>query len=119
MADTIGLQASDDGRRVAARVGDEVVVTLEENATTGYRWVATGAGEVLTVVADGYATSPSEPVPEPGATPAEPVVGQGGNREFRFAATSRGTVALVLTLKHEWEDDSTGIARWTVSVDVT
>jgi predicted secreted protein len=32
------LSKADDGRTVATRTGDEIVVRLAENATTGYRW---------------------------------------------------------------------------------
>ncbi|MGC5170021.1 protease inhibitor I42 family protein [Micromonospora sp. DT81.3] len=116
----VHLQASDDGGSVAAKVGDHIVIVLEENATTGYRWTIAGATEAVTLASDGYAPSPSGNLPAPGSTaPTDPVMGRGGNREFRLVAVSPGVARVVLALKREWEDDASGIARWTASINVT
>lgn len=114
----IPLRAVDDGRSITARVGDDLVVVLEENATTGYRWVPSGAGTVLTVVGDGYLAAPPDHPAAQGDSPDDPVFGRGGLREFRLAATSAGSATLVFVLKHEWEEEDEGLARWSVSVSV-
>lgn len=111
----IELGAVDDGRSIVVELGDELVVVLEENPTTGYRWTVTGVGGVVGMVDDGYARTLSEPLP------AEPVFGRGGAREFRLAALSTGVATLRFVLRHEWEedeDDTGAIARYSVTVEV-
>lgn len=73
-------------------LGDELVLRLPENPTTGFRWsfAASGDGAVEprgdTFDASGFAL--------PGAA---------GQRIFRFAATRPGSVLLTLTHGRAWE----------------
>ena len=48
----IQVSLADDGRAVTVAAGQQVVVRLPENATTGYRWDR--AGGSVEVVADEY-----------------------------------------------------------------
>jgi inhibitor of cysteine peptidase len=108
---TIEVTAVDDGKVVTARPGDEIVVVLPENATTGFRWHLDSTGDVLRLLSDGYRES---------AAPddAEPVFGRGGLREFRFAVDRAGTGTLSLKHWQEFEGDSSVTQRVSFEIDV-
>jgi len=75
------------------RVGDELILRLPENPTTGFRWqVNPSADPALRRVDDRF---------EPGS--GSPLPGAGGTRVFTFAASSPGTVQLSLAHRQEWE----------------
>jgi len=105
----ITLTAEDDGTSVEALPGDEIVVLLPENATTGYRWHVDRPQGCIVVESDGYQTvSPTEG--------GEAVFGRGGTREFRFRVTGPGTSVLALKLWREWEGERSVTQRFTVTV---
>lgn len=79
-----------DAGTVEAGVGDEVVIRLPENATTGYVWTVTVTG--LELVDD-------EMVP-PGADKG---VGAAGERLVRVRAVAPGRGEVVLRLGRAWE----------------
>ena len=102
---TVTLTEADDGREVSVDVGEQIVVHLEENPTTGYRWQVVRANGILEPVGDSY-------------EPASPTrVGSGGHREFRFRATAAGSAAIELRHLQEW-DESSVTARFGVRVHV-
>ncbi len=73
---------------VEVGTGDEVVIRLPENATTGYVWSVGSVDDNLTLTgAD--------------AIPAEP--GSRGERVFRVRAISAGSGDIVLRLGRVWE----------------
>lgn len=84
--------------------GDEVVLRLEENPTTGYRWqiAQSGAGE-LGLVDDRFV---------PGAGDTAP--GAGGHRIVRFVGRQPGEVRLEAVLRRSWE--ATGVSQQRVFV---
>ena len=73
--------------------GDEVVIRLPENPTTGYRWQVThsGAGE-LALVEERFV---------PGSANAG--MGAGGDRILRYQARKAGEVRIEAVLRREWE----------------
>jgi len=86
-----------------------LVVTLEANITTGYRWEAV----------PGFAPILGElPTPDYAARPsATPVAGAPGDMTFRFRAESPGTTALELAYRRPFEP---GVApSKTIRYDVT
>lgn len=87
----ITLGESDAGRSHTVQVGDEVVVRLPENPTTGHRWHLTLPTEGLDAATDSFAA----------AAPARP--GSGGTREFRLQASAPGTFRVGLAHKRSWE----------------
>ena len=107
----IEVTAVDDGKTVTARPGDEIVVVLPENATTGYRWQLDEAGDLVRLLSDGYREAAA-------ADDAEPAFGRGGLREFRFAVDGLG--AGTVSLKHwrEWKGDGSVTQRVSFMVDV-
>jgi inhibitor of cysteine peptidase len=89
----IELSESNSASPHAVAGGEEVVLRLAENPTTGYRWEVTqsGVGE-LRLIDDQFVA---------GAGLAAP--GAGGHRVLRFAAGKPGGVQLVAVNKRAWE----------------
>jgi inhibitor of cysteine peptidase len=107
----IEVTAVDDGKTVTARPGDEIVVVLPENATTGYRWQLDQSGDLVRLLSDGYREAAA-------ADDEEPVFGRGGLREFRFAVDGSGVGTVSLKHWREWEGDSSVTQRVSFTVDV-
>ena len=106
---TITLTEANDGKTIRVRQGDEIVLGLPENATTGYRWhVARSDG--LDEKEMGERERP---------TGANPQVGSGGTRKFRFVAKGPGSARLELKHWREWEGEKSVIARFAVDITVT
>ena len=106
-AATITLTRADNGNVVALRVGDRLVLRLEENPATGYRWaMETHDEEVVALQHQEYAPSP----------PA--AVGGGGQRSWTFIAHKAGTDTLQLKLWRAWEGDASIARRFTVTLHV-
>ena len=86
----VELTEADAGGEHALGVGQEVVLRLPENRTTGYRWqLAVPEGVDLTD--DGHAPAASG---APGA---------GGVRTFRLRPTAPGTHRVTAALRRSWE----------------
>ena len=75
-------------------LGDDVVVQLPENATTGYRWDVDRIEGGLEVTSSDYRT---------GDRPVLP--GAGGTRVLRVHPTAIGEGRLELLLKRPWGQD--------------
>ena len=89
---------------VEVGVGDEVVIRLPENATTGYVWSVHTAGDGLELVQDSM-------VPPDVAAP-----GAGGERFVRVRATAPTHAEVVLRLARPWEGEPIQERRVTVTV---
>lgn len=75
-------------------VGDELVVDLEENPSTGYRWTLKDDVDGLELLGDDY-------------DPADDLtVGSGGTRRFLFRAASEGRHEHHLALSRAWLADA-------------
>jgi len=84
-----------DGARVTLAPGQELIVTLETNPTSGYRWSVTRTAEpVLAPV--GEATSTTR------ASDGRPG-GSGGVTTFRFRAVTTGTALLAFAYRRPSE----------------
>ncbi len=85
----------DEGRTVQARCGDQIVVRLPENPTTGFQWAVVDVAEsALTLENSDY-----EPAPAGG-------LGGGGVAVHCFRARAAGSGRLRLVLRQEWEPDA-------------
>ncbi|WP_162560229.1 protease inhibitor I42 family protein [Methylotetracoccus oryzae] len=104
------VSADRSGTNLALLPGQELVIRLPGNPTTGYRWSSFGpTGSALS------ATGPAAYEPDAGTSQR---VGAGGFEIWRFVATRAGTVELRFEYRRPWE---TGVAplqvvRYTVSV---
>jgi inhibitor of cysteine peptidase len=104
---TIRLTQADKGKSITAHSGDEVIITLPENPTTGYRW-AIDQTDATILEAQGSTFSSM-----PGGG-----VGNGGTRTFTFTARQPGTAHLQLKLLRAWQGDSSIIDRFDVTIQV-
>lgn len=104
MADKAILGTTDDGASVSAVVGDTLLLELEENPTTGYRWDAASAGSILELIDDDFTVGEG--------------IGAGGIRRLRFIARSPGQLTLSLPLVRSWERDQP-LRIWSARVSVT
>ncbi|MFF5184109.1 protease inhibitor I42 family protein [Streptomyces sp. NPDC000345] len=77
---------------VHVSLGDEIVVQLPENATTGYLWSVQRVDGALQVTGDAY------------EAPGQPLPGAGGKRLVRIRPTAVGEASVGLVLKRPWED---------------
>ena len=102
---TVALTEADDGKAVAVRAGDEIVVRLPENPTTGYRWQVERADDALQADADSFELAP------------HPQVGSGGIRSFRFRVSAGLRQRLAIDHRQAW-DESSVIDRFRVDLDV-
>lgn len=106
---TYQLTAADSGSALQAAVGDEIVITLEANPTTGYSWQL-APGLDPSVVAFG-----SESYQQQSAEPA--MVGVGGTDTWTFDAVGEGTTTIPLAYVRS--GDPVAAESFTVTVTVT
>jgi inhibitor of cysteine peptidase len=77
-------------REITASVGEEFVIALESNPTTGYKWEVHFDSSILQLVAREFSAYSSG-------------VGSGGVERFRLKALTAGVTQLELTYKRAWE----------------
>jgi inhibitor of cysteine peptidase len=96
---TVQLTEQDAGRKVNLHVGQSCVITLFENATTGYRWAIDTIDPSLLESA--------------GVTPkyGGGAVGSGGHVDWKFVAKAPGTASVGFKLWRQWAGDSSIIRR--------
>jgi len=87
----IRVGQADNGRTIAARVGDTIRIELEESPTTGYRWA-------LSPVDAAIADLQGDSFQQHGTG-----IGGAGTRVFRLAARSRASMDLEFRLARQWE----------------
>ena len=103
------VNAANDGGAVTLKKGDTLVVTLDANVTTGYRWETTaGTGPVLSLLGTPDYLPP---------TVAPGMVGAPGDMVFRYRAAEPGKTTLELGYLRSFEK-GTAPAK-TVRYDVT
>lgn len=90
------LTDADAGAERLVGVGQDLVVRLPENRTTGYRWHLSLPEEGLEATDDAY------------EAPAGIRPGAGGTRTVRLRATRPGTHRLVAELRRSWEGEGSG-----------
>jgi inhibitor of cysteine peptidase len=98
----VSLSQADNDRTVDVRVGDNVQVTLPENATTGFRWAV-----------DHFDTTRVELVGSE-ARYGSNRIGAGGDVAFTFRATKAGTSDVALKHWRHFEGDKSIIGRFRI-----
>jgi len=86
------LTADDAEQTIEVTTGEEIVVTLAENPTTGYRWIVDELVGHLTTDSSEFAAPGTE---RPGA---------GGHRAIVLRATGSGPAELRVRYARPWED---------------
>lgn len=98
------LTAAQSGFPIKAMVGDELVIQLVENPTSGYRWQPDS----------GLQLSAREDLFEPTAGAS----GAGGVRTLRFFLTSPGRLDLAFSLRRSWEGEGQALQRVVYHLEV-
>jgi inhibitor of cysteine peptidase len=76
---------------IRVKVGQEFVISLESNPSTGYSWDEVVSAPWLKMLGKSYKAD--EPV----------LMGSGGVELFRYKASAKGTATIVLGYKRPWE----------------
>jgi inhibitor of cysteine peptidase len=85
------------GETIALHKGQQILLSLPENPTTGYRW--TFAADGVEVADEGYAAD------------SQRSVGGGGARTVRLVATRTGDAVVKATLQRSWEGPEKAVDR--------
>jgi inhibitor of cysteine peptidase len=96
-AETIEVNEDNDGGQIELELGKLLVVTLESNPSTGYRWELLENNESILKLFGQAEFKPSE-------NSGPRMVGAGGWEIFRFKAVSAGQMTLELVYHRSWED---------------
>ena len=103
----IKLRADDDGSKVEMKEGQELVISLESNPTTGYAWEVVGLEEgALEQVGESEFKAESDRV------------GAGGVQTFCFKVAEAGEMELKLLHHRSWEKGVEPLDTFTVRVVV-
>ena len=107
------VDAANTGQEVEMAVGDRLVVTLESNPTTGFKWeLAEGTDQtVLELVESRYQ-------PGPGASQTPPVTGAGGEEVWTFQALKQGETAISLEYSQPWAGGLKADRTFNLTVEV-
>ena len=104
------LTEADNGRTVDAVPGQQVVIRLSANHTTGYRWI-------LATPAPGVFASLGEATYEPDTTKSR-LTGAGGFETWNFQAARPGRKEVRFEYRRTWERDKPAArsVRYTIQV---
>jgi predicted secreted protein len=97
------IEVTESGTVATVKPGDEIVLRLPENATTGYQWTVDSVAGPIDVVSSDL-TAPFE---RPGAA---------GERVVRLRAAAPGSAAARLALSRAWETEP--VERFEVRLEV-
>ena len=96
-AESVEVNEDNNGGQFELERGQILVVTLESNPSTGYKWeLAEQYKSILLQLGEVEFKSPDTGDP--------PTVGAGGWEIFRFRAVSAGQMPLLLFYHRSWED---------------
>ena len=102
-------QILSDTPEVKAAVGQDIVILLPSNPTTGYSWrLAESRPDMLKLTGREYRTRRK----------SEGLVGAGGVEEWRFTPLDRGKTTLVFEYVRLWEKETPPIGRKTFTIDI-
>jgi inhibitor of cysteine peptidase len=98
----------DNGASVEVPPQARITIELQENPTTGYRWIPQKVDRaVLAAAGDEYV---------PGDQGG---LGAGGTRKFFFHARTAGTITLYFLHKRPWQADETAVGKFQITVRIS
>jgi predicted secreted protein len=104
------LAQADQGKTITLKVGQSLTLRLNENPTTGYRWIIpTLENQIIQMVDDRF----DRPVTHPN------LMGAGGERIFVFQAKRAGTYHLTLENKQSWDLVTPAAESFSITVQIT
>ena len=86
---------TDASQTIDAEVGQEFVIALESNPTTGYGWQVQSDDSFLELASSEF---------ESDAPADSQMVGAGGVERFTFKALAQGETVVTLVYKRSWEE---------------
>ena len=99
------LTQADNGTTVTAQQGDEIIIHLPENPTTGYRWEANPLdGSCVQLIRSDFAPA------------GQAVPGAGGIRAFTMIAQNTGATTVEFKNWRSWEGDGSIRSRFVVPI---
>jgi len=105
----VNVNEENDGGQIELEQGQILVVTLESNPTTGYRWEqAENQEPILEQMGE------AEFIPSDEGEP--PIAGAGGWEIFRFKAISAGKMTLQLVYHRSWEEGVEPVKTFSLDV---
>ena len=106
----IELTSVDNGKNLKVKVGEQIVVVLEGNPSTGYIWEAKDldASMIQQVGETEFKSSNSNPG----------FAGAGGTLTLKFRALKVGTTSLTLVYHRPWETDVKPISSFVITINV-
>jgi inhibitor of cysteine peptidase len=87
---------TDPGQTVTIGAGQQFVIALGSNPTTGYNWQESYDQTMLELVEKTY---------KPGEEADNGVVGAGGVEYFRFKTLNKGETEITLVYQRSWEEE--------------
>jgi inhibitor of cysteine peptidase len=103
----IALEGKDNGGKVEVQKGQILVISLESNPTTGYRWEPAEIDEAIL-----------QSLGEAEFQPQSDLLGAPGVETMRFETTGVGTAILKLVYHRPWEKDVEPLQTFRVEVTV-
>jgi inhibitor of cysteine peptidase len=101
VAGCVGVKTYKDvGENIDISVGQEFIIALGSNQTTGYSWQASYDETMLELVG-GESTYEADETDEP-------AMGSGGTEFFRFKALKAGEIEITMTYAQHWEGGEVG-----------
>ena len=91
------MDEKDNGSQVELAPGQDLIVTLESNPSTGFRWEVVDLDQSILRQAGEAHYAP--------AGPGQPPPGQGGRETWRFQAVGPGRTTLQLAYRRAWEKE--------------
>ncbi|MFC1902551.1 protease inhibitor I42 family protein [Chloroflexota bacterium] len=88
---------TDPGQAISIGVGEEFIIALGSNPTTGYSWQASHDETMVKLLSSDC---------EMGEAAKEGAVGAGGTELFQFKALKAGKTEITLVYKRPWEKDT-------------
>lgn len=105
----VQLDVGDSGSQIEVKKGQVLVISLESNPTTGYRWEVLKIDEAMLDQLGESEFISSE---------SEGLVGAGGVETLRFKTVEVGTTYLELGYRRFWEEDVAPLMLYTLSIVV-
>ena len=103
-----GKEYTSPNQPIEVKVGEQFIITLDSNPTTGYKWEASFDQSLLKLVKSEFKQDASKPG----------MVGVGGKEQFLFEGLKGTDTKITLTYKRPWEQQSSDAKVLTFTVKV-
>jgi len=120
----IRLGAEDHGRAVQLREGEELVISLEANPSTGYAWqvdrgpLAAQSQSILVQTGESFDRARAQGSTDVESSATMPLVlGAPEIQTLRFQAAQAGQAALRLVYRRPWEENVPPVEEFSLSVE--